>query len=64
MNEIINRFLLIGDKFMYKLYLKQPGFNYNACRLFTKHCDRIQKFKEIGDLKCIYKSELDKDSER
>ena len=64
MNKIINRFLLTGDKFMYKLYLKQPGFTYHACRLFTQHCDRIQKFKEIGDLNCIYKSELDKDFER
>ena len=26
MNEIVNNFLLIGDKFMYEMYLTQPGF--------------------------------------
>ena len=28
MNEIINKFLLVGDKFMPEMHLKQPGFTY------------------------------------
>ena len=36
MNEIVNKFLLGGDKFMPKMHLKQPGFTYSACRPFTK----------------------------
>ena len=37
MNEIVNRFLLAGDKFMPEMHLKQPGFTYSACRPFTKN---------------------------
>ena len=29
-NEIINKFLLAGDKFMPEMHLKQPGFTYSA----------------------------------
>ena len=46
MNEIVNRFLLAGDKFMPVMHLKQPGFTYSACGPFTKNKERIQKFKE------------------
>ena len=60
MNEIVNRYLLSGDKFMPEIYLKQPGFTYSACGLFTKNKERIQKFKETGDTKYIYRNELDK----
>ena len=28
MNKIINKFLLIGEKFIPELQLKQPGFTY------------------------------------
>ena len=49
MNEIVNRFLLAGDKFMPEMHLKQPGFTYSACRQFPKNKERIQKFKETGD---------------
>ena len=35
MNEIVT-FLLVGDTFMPKMHLKQPGFTYSACGLFTK----------------------------
>ena len=47
MNEIVNEFLLEGDKFMPEMHLKQPGFTCSACRPFTKNKERIQKFKEI-----------------
>ena len=59
MNEIVNTFLLTGDKFMPEMHLKQPGFAYNACSPFTKNEERIQNFKETGDASCIYKNELD-----
>ena len=37
MNEIANKFLLTGDKFMPEMHLKQPGFIYSACGPFTKN---------------------------
>ena len=45
---------------MPEMHLKQPGFNYSACRPFTKNKERIQKFKETGDTDYIYRNELDK----
>ena len=60
MNEIINKFLLVGDKFMPEMHLRQPGFTYSACGPFTKNKERIQKFKETGDTSHIYKNALDK----
>ena len=60
MNNIINKFLLVGNKFMPEMHLRQPQFIYSACGPFTKHKQRIQKFKETGDRNYIYKNELDK----
>ena len=60
MNEIVNKFLLAGDKFMSEIHLKQPGFTYSACGPFTKNKERIQKFKETRDTDYIYKNKLDK----
>ena len=60
MNEIVNKFLLAGYKFMPEMYFKQPGFTYSGYGLFTKNKERIQKFKETGDTNYIYKNELDK----
>ena len=60
MNEIVNTFLLVGDKVMPEMLLKQPRFTYSACAPFTKNKERIQKFKEAGDTSYIYKNELDK----
>ena len=37
MNEIIKRFLLVGDKLMSERHLKQPSFTYSACGPFTKN---------------------------
>ena len=50
MNEVVNKFLLPGDKSMPEMHLKQLGFTYSACGSFTKKKERIQKFKETGDL--------------
>ena len=41
MNEIVNKFLLVGDKFMPEMHLKQSGFTYSACGPFTKSKERI-----------------------
>ena len=45
---------------MPEMHLRQPQFTYSACGPFTKHKQRIQKFKETGDTNYIYKNELDK----
>ena len=37
MNEIVNKFLLAGDKFMPEMHLKQLGFSYSASGSFTKN---------------------------
>ena len=60
MNEIVNKFLMAGDKFMPEMHLRQPGFTYSTCEPFTKNKERIQKFKETWDTYYIYKNELDK----
>ena len=38
---------------MLEFHIRQPGFTYNNCRLFTKNKGRIQKFKETRDSKYI-----------
>ena len=51
---------MAGDKFMPKLHLRQPGFTYSASRPFTKHRERIKKFRETNDLKHLHRNELHK----
>ena len=46
MNEIVNKLLLAGDKFMPEMHLRQSGFTYSACGPFTKNKEIIQKFKK------------------
>ena len=46
MNEIINKFLSAGDKFMPEMHLRQPRFTYSACGTFTKNKEGIKKIKE------------------
>ena len=60
MNNIINEFLLAGDKCMPEMHLRQPRFVYSACGPFTRHQERIKKFKQTGDTCYIYRSELNK----
>ena len=60
MNNIINKFLLAGDKFMPEMHLRQPRFVYSACGPFTSHKERIKEFKQTGDTRYIYRNELDK----
>ena len=60
MNEIGNKFLLVGDSFMSEVYLRQPGFTHSTCRPFTKSKERKQKIKETGDSIHIYQNESNK----
>ena len=60
MNDIINKFLLVGDNFTPEMHLRPPGFTYSAAGPFTKDKERIQKFKQTGDSRYIYKNELNK----
>ena len=60
MNQIVNKFLLAGDKFIPEMHLRQPGFTYSACGPFTKYKQRTQKFMQTRDTNYIYKNELDK----
>ena len=59
-NDLINKFLLAGDKFMPEIPFKQPAFTYSVCGPFTKNKERTQKFKKTGDTKYIYKNKLDR----
>ena len=64
MNNIINKFLLAGDEFMAEMHLRQPmhlsQFVYSACGPFTRHKERIKKFKQTGDTRYISGNDLDK----
>ena len=60
MNETVNKFLLSGNKFIPEIHLRQRGFTYSACGLFTRNKQRIQKPMQTGDINYIYKNELDK----
>ena len=60
MNNVINKFLLVGDKFMPEMHLRQPRFVYSACVPFTRHKERIKEFKRTADTRYIYRNELDK----
>ena len=60
MNKIVNKFLLVGDKFMPEMHLKQSGFTYSARGPFTKNKERIDKFMQTGNTDFIYKNELHK----
>ena len=43
MNNIINKFVLAGDKFMPEMHLRQPQFFYSVCGPFTRHLKNLSK---------------------
>ena len=44
-NDLINKFLLVGDKFMPEMHLYQPKIGkYSACSPFIKHKQKNSKF--------------------
>ena len=55
MDAIISKFLLAGDKFMQEKHLRQPGFTYSACGLFTKYKEKVKKTKEKLDSRKRFK---------
>ena len=60
MNEIVNKRLLVGDKFMPELHLKQPGFTYSACGPFARNKERIEKCMQTRNRDFVYRTELHK----
>ena len=56
----MNTFLLVGEKFMPEMHLKQPGLTYIACGPFTQNIETIEQFMQTGNTDFIYKNELDK----
>ena len=60
MHKILNKFLLVGDKSVPEIHLKQLGFTYSACGPFTKNKERAEKFMQTENADFIYKNELDK----
>ena len=60
MNEVVNKFSLVGDKFMPEVHLKQLGFTYSACGPFTKNKETIEKFMQTGNTDFIDRNERDK----
>ena len=60
-SDIINKFLLIGDKFMSEMHLWDPKVKkYFVCGTFTKHTQRINQFMKDSILSNFYKNESDK----
>ena len=44
---------------MPEMHLKQPGFTYSACGLFTKNKERTEKFMQAGNTDFICRNELE-----
>ena len=61
MSEIVKKFSSAEDKFMSGIHFRQPIFTYSGCWQFIKNKETIQKFKETGDSRYIYRDKLDKD---
>ena len=60
MNKIVNKFLLAGEKFMSEMALTGSGFTYSAYGPLRKHCWRLFKIRETGNLNYSSKNEVDK----
>ena len=60
MNEIVNKFLLAGDRFMAEMHLRQPDLRIVLVDQLQKIKNELKKFKEAGDSRYIYRNELDK----
>ena len=59
MNETVNKFLLLEDKFIPDMHLKKPGFTYSTCGRFAKSKERIENVMQTGSTDFIYRNELD-----
>ena len=54
MNEIVNKFLLAGHKFMPEMYFKQPGFTYSACGPYNKKARKEFKSLKKQETQAIF----------
>ena len=59
MNEVVNKFLLAGDKFTLEMHSNQPGFIYSTSSPFTKGKEKIEKAMQTENTGFIYKNKLD-----
>ena len=55
MSEIVNKFLLAGDKCIHEMHSKQPGFTYSACGK-----EQIENFRQTENTDFVYRNQLDK----
>ena len=54
MNEIVSKFLLVGDKFIPEMHIEQPGFTYAVCGPFTKNKERIEIYADRKFMPTIF----------
>ena len=43
---------------MPEMHLRQPQFVYSVCGTFTRHKERIKKFKQTGDTRYVIEMNL------
>ena len=60
MNKIINKLFFTEGHFLQELHLKQLGSTYSDCGPFSEYCKRIPSFRETGNLKHLYRDDLNK----
>ena len=54
MNEIVNTFLLAGEKIVPEMHVKQSVLTYSACGPFTKNKKKIDKIMQSRNTDFIY----------
>ena len=57
---LTNSYWLFWLKFVPELHLKQPGFTYSVCGLFTIYRQISKKFRETCNLIRLYRNLWDK----
>lgn len=57
----MNKFLLVGNKFLIEIDSRKPRFFYGTCGPFTKNKEQMQVFKGTGDSRYLHPNELDKE---
>ena len=58
MNEIMNKFLMVGHIFIPEMHLKQPSVTHSACGPFTRNNERIGKFMQTENADVIAEMSL------
>ena len=47
MYNIVNKFLLDGDRWTPEIHLKQPEFTYSACEPFNKNLKKQEETQDV-----------------